>query len=48
MIIMTIHTMRDYLLFMFFSFMIDFIKFRLPLAISFKGNFHTQHEETFI
>ena len=33
---------------MFFSFMIDYIKIRLDLAISFKGNFHTQREETFI
>jgi len=49
MIIMSIHTIRDYLLFMFFSFMIDYIKFRLALAISFNGNFHMmRREETFI
>ena len=32
---------------MFFSFMLDYIKFRLTLAISFQGNFHTRCEETF-
>jgi len=32
---MCIHTIRDYLLFMFFSFMIVYIKFLLGLAISF-------------
>ena len=47
MIIMFIHTIRDYLLFVFFSFVIDYIKFRLALAISFQGNVHTWHEETF-
>jgi len=45
---MIIHTIRDYLLFMFISFMVDYIKFRLALAISFQGNFHTRCEETFI
>jgi len=39
---MSIHTIRDYLLFMFFSFMVDYIKFRLALAISFQGKFRTQ------
>ena len=33
---------------MFFSFMIDYIKFRSALDISFQGNFHTRREETFI
>jgi len=33
---------------MFFSFMIDYIKFRLALAISFQGNVHTRREETFL
>jgi len=37
---MFIHTIRDYLLFRFFSFMIDNIKFRLALAISFQVNVH--------
>jgi len=32
---MSIQTIRDYLLFMFFSFMIVYIKFLLGLAISF-------------
>jgi len=45
---MTKHTITDYLLFMFFSCMVDYIKFRLTLAISFQDNFHTQGEETFI
>jgi len=48
MIMMFKHTIRDYLLFMFFSFMIDYIKFRLVLAISLLANFYMQHEETFI
>jgi len=48
MIIMIIHTTWDYLHFMFFSFMIGYIKFLLALAISFNGNFHTWREETFI
>ena len=42
---MTIHTIRDYLLFMFFSFMVDYIKSPLALAISFQSNFDTQREE---
>ena len=42
---MIIHTVKrfkkkNYLLFMFFSLMIGYIKFRLALAISFQGNFH--------
>jgi len=48
MIIMIINTIRDYLLFMFFSFMVDYIKFGLGLAISFQGNFSTRCEETLI
>ena len=32
---------------LFFSFMIDYITFRLALAISFQGNMHTRREETF-
>jgi len=44
---MILHTVRDYQLFMFFSFMVDYIKFRLALAISFQGNFYMQCEETF-
>ena len=43
-----IHTIRDYLLFMFFSLMIGYIKFRLALAISFQGNFHMRCEASFI
>ena len=35
------------LLFVFFSFMIDYIQFWLALAISFPGNVHTQREDTF-
>jgi len=30
---------------MFFSFMVDYIKFRLALAISFQGNFHLLGEK---
>ena len=41
------YTIRDNLLFVVFSFMIDFITFRLALAISFQGNVHTRCEETF-
>ena len=37
-----------FLLFMFFSFMVDYIKFRLALAISFQGNFHMRCEASFI
>ena len=36
------------LLFGFFSFMIDYMEFRLALAFSFQGNFHMRREETFI
>ena len=43
---MFIHAIRDYLPFMFF--IIDYIKFRLALAISFQGHFHTRGEEFFI
>jgi len=43
---MIIHTIRDYLLVMFFSFMFDYIKFRLALAISLQGNFHTRCGES--
>ena len=42
------YTYYQGLLFMFFSFMIDYIKFWLALAISFQGNFHTRCEETFV
>jgi len=48
MIIMIINTYYQGLLFMFVSFMIDYIKFRLALAISYQGNFHKWCEETFI
>ena len=34
-------------LFVFFSFMTDYLNFRLALAISFQGNVHTWLEETF-
>ena len=39
---------KYYLLFMFFSFKVDYIKFGLGLAISFQGNFSTRCEETLI
>jgi len=42
-----LYGIRDYLLFVFFSFMIDYKTFRLALAISFQGNVHTWREETF-
>ena len=42
------YTYYQGLLLVFFSFMVDYIKFRLALAIFFQGNFHMWCEETFI
>ena len=36
------YTYYQGLLLVFFSFMVDYIKFRLALAIFFQGNFHTR------
>jgi len=42
---MIVHTIRDYLLFMFFSFMIDYTILVSFNSICFQDNFHTRREE---